>query len=224
LLNENKENDSPAIILPEYFDEEKKKQIGRMVIKNIRLKSSSANLKKYKEIRAIDKSKLEHKRDYYFDKDSYTNYEARIFGDLIPDENGKLKNRKYKLINHYNIVKNIFEEETQKPILRLHQDDMLLIFDKHSDEIDWESKKELQSRLFKIVKFDENGIIVLVRHNYAKGNVDSAKAIKSENNLSDLSEVVLRRRPSTLRVIPAKINVLGNIDVAYSRSIIDKNR
>ncbi|MDT8411501.1 MAG: HNH endonuclease domain-containing protein [Vicingaceae bacterium] len=221
LLNENKESENPAIILPEYYDEKKKKQIGRMVIKNIRLKSSKSNLKDYKEIRAIDKSKLEHKRDYYFDKDSYTNYEARIFGDLIPDENGKLKNRKYKLINHYNIVKNIFDEETEKPILRLHQDDTFLVFDKiPSDEINWKSNEDLQSRLFKIVKFDENGIIVLVRHNYAKGNVDNSKAIKSEINLSDLSEVVLRRSPSTLRIIPTKVDALGSLDVEYSKSYL----
>ncbi len=210
-----------VIILPEYYDEKKKKQIGRMVIKNIRLKSSKSNLKDYKEIRAIDKSRLEHKRDYYFDKDSYTNYEARIFGDLIPDENGKLKNRKYKLINHYNIVKNIFDEETEKPTLRLHQDDTFLVFDKiPNEEINWKSNEDLQSRLFKIVKFDENGIIVLVRHNYAKGNVDNSKAIKSEINLSDLSEVVLRRSPSTLRVIPTKIDALGQLDIKYSKSFL----
>jgi len=195
-----------------------------MVLKNIRLESSKTNLKDYKKIRTVDKSKFEHKRDYYFDKDSYTNYEARIFGDLIPDKNGKLKNRKYKLINHYNIVKNIFEVENELPILKLHQDDMFLVFDKSpNDEISWDDKKDIQNRLFKIVKFDENGIIVLVRHNYAKGNVDSSKAIKSEINLSDLSEVILRRSPSTLRVIPAKIDALGNIDVEFSKKFIELN-
>ena len=213
-----------VIILPEYYDENRKKRIGRMVLKNIRLESSKTNLKDYKKIRTVDKSKFEHKRDYYFDKDSYTNYEARIFGDLIPDKNGKLKNRKYKLINHYNIVKNIFEVENELPILKLHQDDMFLVFDKSpNDEISWDDKKDIQNRLFKIVKFDENGIIVLVRHNYAKGNVDSSKAIKSEINLSDLSEVILRRSPSTLRVIPAKIDALGNIDVEFSKKFIELN-
>lgn len=216
-----KESDG-VIILPEYYDEKNKKTIGKMVIKKIRLKSAKSNLKDYKEIRLIDKSKLEYKRDYYFDKDSYTNYEARIFGDLIPDENGKLKNRDYKLINHYNIVKNVFEEENGMPILKLHQDDMFLVFDKNpNDEIDWEDKKDIQNRLFKIVKFSENGVIVLERHNYASGNVDNAKAIKSEINLTDFTEVVLRRSPSTLKVIPAKIGTLGNIDAAFSKNIIN---
>jgi CRISPR-associated endonuclease Csn1 len=223
LLSENKKSEG-ALILPEYYDKKNKKQIGRMVIKKLRLKSSKSNLKNYKEIRLMDKSKFEHKRDYYFDKDSYTNYEARIFGDLIPDEKGKFKNRNYKLINHYNIVKNIFEKETEKPILKLHQDDMFLVFDKNpNDEIDWESHSDLQERLFKIVKFDENGIIVLVRHNYALRNVNSAKAIKSENNLSDLTEVVLRRNSSTVRIIPLKIDTLGDIDVKYSKKFMELN-
>lgn len=223
LLSENKESEG-ALILPEYYDEKNKKQVGRMVIKKLRLKSSKTNLKDYKVIRKIDESKFEHKRDYYFDKDSYTNYEAQIFGNLIPDENGKLKNRKYKLINHYNIVKNIFEQKTEKLILKLHQDDMVLVFDQNpNDEINWNDKKDLQNRLFKIVKFDENGILVLVRHNYALGNVDNAKAIKSENNLSDLSEVVLRRSPSTLRIIPIKMDTLGNIDITFSKKFIELN-
>lgn len=224
LLNENKDNESPAIILPEYFDEEKQKIIGKMVIKKIRLKSSKSNLKDYKEIREIDKSKFDYKQDYYFDKDSYTNYEARIYGDLIPDENGKLKNRDYKLINHYNIVKNVFEVEKGKPLLKLHQDDMFLVFDKvPNEEIEWNNINDLQNRLFKIVKFNENGVIVLERHNYALGNVDNANAIKIEKNLTNLSEIVLRRSPSTLRVIPAKIDSLGNLDIEFSKDFIERH-
>lgn len=218
-----KESDG-VIVLPEYYNEKKKKQIGRMVIKNIRLKSSKSNLKNYKEIRSIDHSKFDYKRDYYFDKDSYTNYEARIFGDLIPDENGKLSNREYKLINHYNIVKNIFEEQNEEPILKLHQDDMFLVYDRNpNDEINWEHKADLQQRLFKIVKFNENGVVVMERHNYAGGNVDNAKAVKSESDLSEASEVVLRRSPSTLKVIPVKMYTLGNLDVEYSKNFYNSN-
>jgi len=235
LLSENKESEG-ALILPEYYDEKNKKQVGRMVIKKLRLKSSKSNLKDYKEIRKIDESKFEHKRDYYFDKDSYTNYEAQIFGDLIPDENGKLKNRQSILINHYNIVKNIFEQEIEKPILKLHQDDMVLVFDKNPiDEINWNDKRDLQKRLFKVTKFNENKIkecverFTLERHNYADGDVDNVPAIKciesggEGTQLSDLSKVVLRRSPSTLKVIPVKIDTLGNIDIAFSKKFIEIN-
>jgi len=221
------------MILPKYYDEEKGKDINEMIIKRLRLKSSKSNLKDYKEIRKTDRNlnkdkdgklKFGHKFDFYFDKDSYTNYEARIFGDLIPNEGGKFKNREYNVINHYNIVKNVFEIESKEAILRLHKDDMFLVFNLNpKDEIDWNNIIDLQNRLFKIVKFDENGIIVLVRHNFAGGSVDKALPIKSENDLTDISQVVLRRSPSTLRVIPTKINTLGKIDVDYCKKIIDLN-
>lgn len=217
------------MILPKYYDEEKQKDISEMIIKRLRLKSSKSNLKDYKQIRDIDRKqtidrRFDHKHDYYFDKDSYTNYEARIYGDLIPNEKGKFKNREYKLINHHNIVKNIFEIENTIPLLQLHQDDMFLVFDLNpKEEIDWNNKVELQSRLFKIVKFDENGIIVLARHNYAGGSVDNAIAIKTENDLTDNTQVVLRRSPSTLRVIPAKVDTLGEIDIDFSKGFINLN-
>jgi hypothetical protein len=218
-----------VIVLPEYIDAKTQKNISTMVLKRIRLKSSKSNLKDYKMIREIDKKQSEenrfhYKHDYYFDKESYTNYEARIYGDLIPNDKGKFKNREYKVINHHNIVKNIFEKEVKNSILQLHQDDMFLVFDlKPNDEIDWTSKIDLQNRLFKVVKFDENGIIVLVRHNYASGNVGSAIAVKSENDLTDISQVVLRRSPSTLRVVPAKLDTLGNLDIEFSKIFISQN-
>ncbi|MDR6969492.1 CRISPR-associated endonuclease Csn1 [Flavobacterium arsenatis] len=218
------------MILPKYYDEEKRKDISEMIIKRLRIKSSKSNLKDYKEIRksdrnqAIDKDgklKFGHKFDFYFNKDSYTNYEARIYGDLIPNEKGKFINREYKVINHHNIVKNIFEKEERSSILQLHQDDMFLVFDINpKDEIDWKNIQDLQNRLFKIVKFDENGIIVLVRHNFAGGNVGYASPIKSENDLTDISQVVLRRSPSTLRIIPAKLNALGKLDLSYSKDFL----
>lgn len=101
---------------------------------------------------------------------------------------------------------------------------MFLVFDINpKDEIEWQKTQDLQNRLFKIVKFDENGIIVLVRHNFAGGSVDIATPIKSENDLNDSSQVVLRRSPSTLRVIPAKLNALGKLDTNYSEDFINRN-
>lgn len=86
-----------------------------MILKRIRLKSSKSNLKRI--IKKLEKyrkqtvdNKYDHKHDFYFDKESYTNYEARIYGDLMPNEKGKFINRDYKVINHLNIVKNIFEK------------------------------------------------------------------------------------------------------------------
>lgn len=218
-----------VIILPEYVDKKTGKSISKMVLKRIRLESSKSNLKDYKKIREIDRKqtvdkKYDHKHDYYFDKESYTNYEARIYGDLVPNEKAKFKNREYTVINHHNIVKNIFEKENSNSILQLHQDDMFIVFDlKPDEEIEWDDVFDLQNRLFKVVKFDENGIIILVRHNYAGGSVDTATAIKTESDLSDNSQVVLRRSPSTLRVVPTKVDVLGKIDIQFSKDFINSN-
>ena len=230
LSGEEKTSEGKNIVLPEYINPDTNKKAGQMVIKRLRLKAYNQNQYPLKEYREIDKSKYEYKHDFYFDKEKGSNYEARIYGDLFPDDNGKLKNRKYLLINSYNIVKNIYEKEPSILLLyAIHRGDMFLVFDKHTDEIDWKDDNNLQNRLFSVVKFDEKGIIVLERHNYADGNVDNVpreKCIESGaegTQLSDLSRVVLRRSPSTLRAIPTKVDVLGNIDIEYSKEFITKH-
>lgn len=228
------------MVLPKYYDEKKQKDISEMTIKRLRLKSSKSNLKDYKERRKVDRNldkdkngklKFGHKFDFYFDKDSYTNYEARIYGDLIPDNPGKkipFTKRNSNLINNYNIVKNDLPKESDKPILILHQGDMFLVFDKNPEEIEWDNSLDLQQRLFKVVKFTEDKEkgeikqIIFERHNYALGNVDYAEST-SENTLYDLSGVVLRKSVSALRVIPAIVDTLGKIDIKFSKQFINLN-
>ncbi len=113
---------------------------------------------------------------------------------------------------------------------------MFLVFDKSpNDEIEWKNINDLQNRLFRAVKFIENkdkGVvkeIIFARHNYASGDVDNVpkeKRIESKKEfeqLSDLSRVVLGRSPSTLRVIPAKVDTLGKIDIGFSKDFIKSN-
>lgn len=216
------------LVLPEYEAPDKTGKVvksGPMVIRKLRLVSSKTKLGPYKKIREIDRNAKigkEHRHDFYFDKEAGSNYEAIIYGDLVPSEKGKL-NREYRLINHFNIVKNVFAKEPVLPILfKIHSDDMFLIFNKHYDEINWEDKKDLQCRLFKNVKFDENGILVFERHNYADGDVDHAKPVR-EDELSNLKGKVLRRSPSTFRAIPTKVDELGRIDIEYSMAFIEKH-
>jgi CRISPR-associated endonuclease Csn1 len=216
------------LILPKYEALDKKGKLvksGTMVIKKIRLISSRTKLSPYKKIRKIDltdKPGQEYKHDYYFDKEAGSNYEAILYGELIPNEGGKMK-RDYRLINHYNIVKNVFGKEPSLPVLfKIHTDDMFLIFNKHFDEIIWEDNKELQCRLFKNVKFDENGILVFERHNYADGDVDHAIPVK-EDNLNNLMGKVLRRSPTTFRAVPTRVDELGRIDIEYSKAFIQRH-
>lgn len=206
-----------VVVLPSFG------KAGPMTIKKIRLKTKNNNLNAYKERRKIDfpeKSSKEYKCHFYYDKAADSNYEAIIFGDLAPDEKGKMQ-RDYRLINHFNIVKNVFKKEPEIPeLFRIHTDDMFLIFNNHPDGINWDNERDLQIRLFKNVKFDENGILVFERHSYALGNVDRAKPIK-ENDLQNADGVVLRRSPSTFLAIPTKVDVLGRIDIDYSKKFIE---
>nr|WP_319265715.1 type II CRISPR RNA-guided endonuclease Cas9 [uncultured Draconibacterium sp.] len=218
------------LLLPEYQGINSKGKMtisAPMVIKKVRLKSSKTKLNPYKKIRKLDLSKKtgqEYKHDFYFDKEAGSNYEAKIYGSLIPDNpNGRSKfsNREYRLINHLNIVKDIFEKEPDVPFLfSLRRNEFFLAFDSHTDEIQWNDVRDLQCRLFRVGKFDENGNINLMRHNYALGDIN--KAIPASEDSLDKSEgVKLKRTPTTLRAIPTKVDVLGRIDIEYSKKFIE---
>lgn len=216
------------LLLPEYKAQNSKGKMtisSPMVVKKLRLKSSKTNLNPYKKIRKIDLSKKkghDYKHDYYFDKEAGSNYEARIYGDLLPDKpmsRTKFSRRAYYLINNFHIVKNIFAEEPSLPLIfSMQRNDFFLAFNCHYDEIQWEDNQDLQKRLFRVAKFDENGNINLIRHNYALGDIDRAQPAKEEN--LDTSGVKLKRTPSTLRVVPCRIDVLGRMDVEYSKSFV----
>jgi len=221
-------NKKGYIELPEYKND-KGKNISKMIVKKIRLKDSLTNLKNYKEYRSIDKSKFDYKQDYYFNKEKNTNYELRIFGGLIPNQPNKrqkFSRRKAIIINHFNIVNNIYEKEDDLLTFKLHKNDMVIVFNENpNEEVDWNNNLNLQFKLFKIVKFDENKIkggikqVIMARHNYALGNVDKAEAT-SESQLNNPKGVVLRKSLSTLRIIPTKVNVLGQLDIEYSKSYL----
>jgi CRISPR-associated endonuclease Csn1 len=218
-LNKLLKDSNGVIILPASLNAK------QMVLKKIRLKIRNNNLYPLKERRKMDfsqKRNQEYKRDFYFDKEAGSNYEAIIYGNLLPNENGKLK-REYRLINHFNIVKNVsMKEPSLPPLFKIHSGDLFLVFDKHIEEINWEDHRDIQNRLFRNVKFDENGILVFARNNYAGGDVDHAAPAK-EDNLLDLNGKVLRRSPSTCRAIPTKVDELGRIDIEYSKAFIEKH-
>jgi CRISPR-associated endonuclease Csn1 len=213
-----KQSDGTIILPPS-------RKSGQMVLKKIRLKSSANKLYALKERRKVDfcnKNSKSYKNFFYYDKEAGSNYEGIIYGDLLPDIKGKIKNRDFQLINHYHIVKDDLPKKVNKSLLfRIHTDDMFLIFDEHVDEINWEDNIDLNCRLFRIVKFNENSIVVLARHNYASGDVDNAPAVSLESEFSDLSGKVLRRRASTLKAIPTKVDSLGRIDVEFSKQFIN---
>lgn len=214
-----------VIVLPEYYDEKKKKQIGRMVIKNIRLKAYKQNQYPLKNYRVIDKSIFDYKTDFYFIKKKGSNYKLKIYGDLMPDKpdgRQKFTKRDDELINSYNIVKNIFDKPKTLPLLfEIYVGSFFIVFDKNIDEINWNDFSDLNKRLFKTKKFDDDKNIILERHNHSHSNED--KYIGSESDLTGNQFFLLKRTTSTLRVIPAKIDTLGNLDVEFSKKFIELN-
>lgn len=216
-----------VIILPQYTYTNKNgktKILKEMVLRKIRLKAYKQSQYPLKEIRKIDHSKKEYKRDTYTLKEKDSNYEARLYGDLIPDNpegRTKFKRREYFLINSIDLVKNKVSICPHYPFLfSIHTADQFLIFDKHFDEINWDDTKDLNSRLFKIKKFDEDQNIILQRNSHASANKD---VYASESKIDDMTAFLLKKVPSSFRAIPTKVDELGRIDIEYSKAFIEKH-
>lgn len=121
------------------------------------------------------------------------------------ENNGK---RDYHTVTFFDAVKNAKQKLPLYPQIKngkellfpLMQKDLVVIYENHPDEIDWHDKKDLFKRLYRVILFDVNGIIVLGRHNLAK--IDSRKDIKPD---------IIRCRPNTFKGIKVKISVTGKI-------------
>ncbi|GET28218.1 type II CRISPR RNA-guided endonuclease Cas9 [Prolixibacter sp. SD074] len=216
-----------VIILPEYSYVDrngKTKVLKEMVLRKIRLKAYKQSQYPLKEIRKIDLSEKEYKRDVYVLKEKDSNYEARLFGDLIPDNpegRTKFKKREYFLINSIDLVKNKVLIRPKYPFLfSIHTGDQFLIFDKHPDEINWNAQKDLNMRLFKIKKFDEDQNIILQRNSHSSSEKD---VYASESKIDDMDAFLLKKVPSSFRAVPTKVDELGRIDIQYSKAFIEKH-
>jgi CRISPR-associated endonuclease Csn1 len=216
-----------VIILPEfsYIDKNgKTKILKEVVLRKIRLKAYKQGQYPLKEIRKTDHSEKEYKRDVYVLKEKGSNYEALLFGDLIPDNpegRTKFKKREYFLINSIDLVKNsVSITPNYQFLFAIHPDDPFLVFDKHYDEIIWENNEDMNTRLFKIKKFDEDQNIILQRNSHAA--VDKA-IYANESNLRDMTAFLLKKVPSSFRAIPTRIDELGRLDIEYSKQFIEKH-
>ena len=126
---------------------------------------------------------------------------------IYQDENGK---RDYQTISFYEAVKRRKEGQSIIPQMKgdkgflfsLKQKDMVIVYEKHSDEIDWNNHEELFKRLYRVVKFSGNQIN-LVLHQYTNVNSDKPKDYPSG--------VVLIKKVSTIKAIKVQVDTLGNI-------------
>ena len=123
-------------------------------------------------------------------------------------ENPENKKRKYETITFYDAVqKAIAKEPLVKKniddynlILELKQKDLVVVYKDHPDEIDWNDEYKLFEKLYRVIKFDVKGNVILGIH-----NLSNIKADK------DAHPVVIRNNYNTIRAVKVEIDILGKI-------------
>jgi len=158
-----------------------------------------------KKVRVINpaESLIEVRKDAFVE--SGNNYAIAIYQDK---ETGK---REFETIPFWYAAKRalnrepiIPREKNGKPLLfTLQQLDTVVMYDEHPDEIDWDNTDYVRRNLFRVIKFDVNGIIVLGYLYAAK--LDTKKDFKLNPPL------VINKVPNSLKCIRVEIDLLGNI-------------
>ncbi len=82
----------------------------------------------------------------------------------------------------------------------LKQKDIVALYDKHPDEIEWNNMNDLRKRLFRVRKFDIKGIIYL----------DFLYAAKIEDK-TDRNVLFYQVTPNTIKCVKIQVDVLGQI-------------
>lgn len=103
-----------------------------------------------------------------------------------------------RALNHDPIV---LEEKNGKPLLlSLAQRDTVIMFEHHPDEIEWDNVEYIRNNLFRVRKFDVNGIIY-VDYLY----------ITDTDDKKDRNRLFYQFSPNTFSCIKADVDILGKI-------------
>ncbi len=78
------------------------------------------------------------------------------------------------------------EKKGKKLLTYLQKKDLVVVYQNHPDEIEWENQKFLFKRLFFVIQFDVNGNIILGRHNLQIDKADSANRENLDNFLGSV--------------------------------------
>jgi CRISPR-associated endonuclease Csn1 len=93
------------------------------------------------------------------------------------------------------------EMEGKKLLMALQQRDLVVLYDKHPEEIQWNDAGWMANHLYLVRKFDRNGIIGMVLHKAAKANPERPRETPEG--------YVAKRTPNTLRGVKVMIDRLG---------------
>jgi CRISPR-associated endonuclease Csn1 len=92
-----------------------------------------------------------------------------------------------------------------KPLLTtLQQKDLVIWYNNHPDEIEWDNPMWLHQHLYRVVKFDKNGLVSFALHNYSNVKVDKPKEYPE-------GVVLGNRNYNTYKGVKVEIDLLGNL-------------
>jgi CRISPR-associated endonuclease Csn1 len=149
-----------------------------------------------------------------------------LYGEMIPKKNEK---RDYLIIPLLKVAQIKSENSKRKKIglapiplfplqkngipylMTLSIGDMIIVFDEHTDEIDWSNQALLFRRLFLVRKSEKGGEINVVRHNASNVKPDKDPSVQ---DLNSKEGVVMRRTYNTIRCIKVIVTILGIIKPA----------
>lgn len=169
---------------------------------------TSRNNKKIpiKSVRVFDNAKsMISLRTYENNKSVYVNSGNNYILSIY--ENKETKKRMFETITFYEAVQRALrkEEILKKKInefellLHLKQKDMVVVYREHPDEIEWNNEAILFDNLYRVIKFDINGIIVIGKHNISK--------ITKEDSFP----VLIRKDYKTLKAVKVEVDLLGKL-------------
>lgn len=126
-------------------------------------------------------------------------------------ENSESGERDYETLPFFDAAKRAKNKQSlvsktkgDKNLLQiLSKKDMVIVYNDHLEEIDWQDKNGLFKRLFRVIKFNTNGQIALGIHNLTKINPDKPKEYPEG--------VVINCRASNIKAIKVKISTTGKI-------------
>jgi CRISPR/Cas system Type II protein with McrA/HNH and RuvC-like nuclease domain len=184
-------------------------------IKKVRVKIYSSSMVNYKSDIYNRKAFVEPGENYCIAIYGDIECQARDFESVtflkaaqITAMNKKLIQQNKPVISLYNQNKNGL-----KFLQTLSKGDAVLVYKEHPDELDLKNidKEFLFKRLFKVIKSDKNGKIILGRHNLSNIKADKDKPI---NDLDSVEGSVIRWQYSTIKCIKVEVDLLGNIKLA----------
>jgi CRISPR-associated endonuclease Csn1 len=126
-------------------------------------------------------------------------------------EDSKTGKRDFETVSFYTASQNALNkqplypsEKKGKPLLMtLQQKDLVVLYDNHPDEIDWNNPCELFDRLYMVRKFDRNGLVGMVKHN--RTNVDPGKVKDYEPGAG------YTKRVGGLKAVKVIIDIVGKL-------------